>query len=57
MIAVSGVRSSWLILARKVPFARLDDSAAIRACSNRQNSKLMTIAASTIVKLDPTAAA
>ena len=33
MMALSGVRSSWLIIARNCDFARLPASASPRACS------------------------
>ncbi len=43
MIALSGVRSSWLMLARKVLLARLADSAASRASCSRATMRACSI--------------
>ena len=43
MIALSGVRSSWLILARKSLLARLASSACVQACAILSSAALRSV--------------
>ncbi len=48
MIALSGVRSSWLILARKSDFARFADSALLSALRSRSSALWRWVTSTTV---------